>query len=159
MKKHGHAGKNPSPTYLSWKMMKQRCFNWCREDFQMYGALDIVPCDRWDKSFEAFLEDMGERPEGTTLGRIDHTKGYYKENCEWQTIQEQGEAQRKVIEVDGLSMTLEEWADHLGIAYKTLINRRWKGWGDDAFRLKKGERRREFNIKSCLVLQDSEDHR
>ncbi len=139
--KHGHAGKDISPTYISWKMMRQRCFNWCRDDFLDYGAKDIVPCDRWE-TFEAFLEDMGERPEGTSLGRLDHTKGYYKENCEWQTIQEQAEAGMETFEVDGLSMTLPEWAEHLGIAYKTLLNRRWKGWGDDAFRVKKGERYR-----------------
>ena len=140
MRKHGHAGKDPTPTYISWKMMKQRCFNWCREDFRDYGARDIVPCERWE-DFSNFLEDMGERPEGTTLGRLDHDKGYFKENCAWQTLPEQAEAQTLSITIDGVAKTLQEWADHLGIKYKTLLNRRWKGWGDDAFRVKKGGRR------------------
>lgn len=140
--KHGHAGKRPSPTYISWKMMRQRCFNWCRADFIDYGAKDILPCERWD-SFESFLEDMGERPEGTTLGRIDHTKGYYRENCEWQTLAEQAEAQMLTITVDGVTKTLQEWADHLEIKYRTLIGRRYRGWGDDAFRYRRGERRQK----------------
>ena len=140
-KRHGHSTPE-SPTYVSRKMMLQRCYNSKREDFLHYGARGITVCERWRKSFSNFLEDMGERPPGTTLGRIDHNGNYCPENCVWQTPPEQVASSLDVFTVDGESRTLRQWAKHLDISYKTLLNRRWKGWGRDAFRVKKGERRK-----------------
>lgn len=56
--------------------------------------IDVTVCDKW-QTFEGFLEDMGERPAGMTLDRIDPFKGYYKENCRWATPKVQGKNKRK----------------------------------------------------------------
>jgi hypothetical protein len=70
--------------------MHGRCSRAYYTNYPRYGGRGITVCDRW-KHFEAFLEDMGERPQGTTLGRIDHDKGYEPSNCEWQTSAQQAE--------------------------------------------------------------------
>ena len=80
--------KITTPSYLSWKGMKQRCNDPNHMWFSVYGGKGIKVCKRWEK-YENFLKDMGERPSGTTLDRIDNDKGYYKENCRWATIKEQ----------------------------------------------------------------------
>jgi hypothetical protein len=78
-----------SPTYNTWRGMKLRCYNKNREDYKHYGGRGIEVCERWRSSFVAFLEDMGPRPPGMTLDRIDVNKGYCKDNCRWATKAEQ----------------------------------------------------------------------
>ena len=65
--------------------MKQRCHNAKHASFKYYGERGIQVCDVWKEDFGQFLEDMGKRPEGYTLERLDNNKGYNKENCEWVT--------------------------------------------------------------------------
>jgi hypothetical protein len=71
-----------TPIHSIWKTMRQRCLNPKNFDYKYYGARGITICERWDK-FENFFEDMGHRPEGLSLDRIDNEKGYSKENCKW----------------------------------------------------------------------------
>ena len=79
--KHGHARRNyKSYTYNTWEAMKTRCLNENNKDYEYYKNRYI--CERWMK-FENFLADMGERPEGHELHRIDNSKGYSPDNCEW----------------------------------------------------------------------------
>ena len=86
---HGHAqvGKK-SLTYVTWIAMRARCYNPNIPDFKKYGARGITICNRWN-SFTNFLTDMGERPKGTTLDRIDNELGYKPDNCRWATKSEQ----------------------------------------------------------------------
>jgi hypothetical protein len=86
--KHGHR-KLRTPTYRSWQAMKERCFNEKSIGYKRYGGKGITVCERWKNSFENFLADMGERPEGKTIDRIDHTGNYEPSNCKWSTRKEQ----------------------------------------------------------------------
>lgn len=91
---HGNYIKGKrSPTYNSWRAMRGRCDDPNNERYCDYGGRGITYCDRW-KEFSNFLEDMGERPKGKTLDRIDSEKNYYKENCKWSSPLEQRLNQR-----------------------------------------------------------------
>ena len=81
-------GKTGSKEYSIWVNMKQRCLNPNNTSWRNYGGRGITICKRWLK-FENFYADMGERPKGLTLDRIDNDKGYSPQNCRWTTMKVQ----------------------------------------------------------------------
>ena len=94
--KHGHASnrRGLSPTFVSWTAMIQRCDNPRNPNWADYGGRGITVCPRW-YDFSAFLEDMGERPPGTSLDRKNNSEGYAKWNCRWATPKEQANNRRR----------------------------------------------------------------
>jgi len=79
-----------TPAHRSWTNMKQRCTNPKNRKYHLYGARGITVCERWMNSFETFLADMGDRPEGKTLDRFPNNDGNYEPgNCRWATPSEQ----------------------------------------------------------------------
>jgi hypothetical protein len=108
-----------SESYKSWQAMKTRCNNSNQEANKRYANLGY--CSEWE-SFENFMRDMGERPHGMTLDRIDNSKGYSKENCRWATIAEQNRntKQNVFITHNGKTMCMRDWAAETGIPYPTI---------------------------------------
>jgi len=87
---HGHTKKgNVSREFHSWHGMKQRCTNPKTKHYNYYGGRGITICDRWLNSFTDFIEDMGPRPEGKSLDRINNDGNYEPNNCKWSTQVEQ----------------------------------------------------------------------
>ena len=81
-------GMHSSPEYNCWAGVKQRCLNPKNHRYNEYGGRGITICERWMK-FENFLADMGRRPKGTSLDRIDNDGNYELSNCKWSTAKEQ----------------------------------------------------------------------
>jgi hypothetical protein len=136
--KHGHAGtrKNgkwitfPSPTYVSWLGLRAR-LTASHTQHRYYTHVKV--CERWS-SFLNFLEDMGERPEGLTLDRVDTNGDYCKENCRWATWSQQNKNRRpfskrtdRMLTFNGKTLNLARWANEIGISRSTLYTRIKRG--------------------------------
>ena len=131
---HGHAHKNvKSPTYNTWMDMRRRC-GVIRKSARSLRVLDerkwyldrgITVCERWKYSFLNFLEDMGEKPDGLTLDRIDNNKGYSKDNCRWATRTEQSwnSSRTKLVTFRGKTQSHRAWAREIGISRGTFSRR------------------------------------
>lgn len=113
--KHGYFG---TPTYKSWSEMKYRC----NHNIKKYK--NISYCERWEK-FENFLEDMGKRPLGTTLDRIDFNGNYEPKNCRWATIEEQqnNKSSNKYYLINNQKLTLSQIARKYNISRSNLANK------------------------------------
>lgn len=121
-KKHG---LRKSPTYSTWSSMKNRATCPSGKDWAKYGAVGIGMDERWN-DFQSFIADMGMKPAGMSLDRIDNTKGYSKENCRWATKQTQQRNKRtsKIWHIKGKTyLTLKEAAEDNNVRPTTV--HRW----------------------------------
>lgn len=129
--KHGHASNNGnSRTYRSWQEMISRCYNPKKKGYHNYGGRGIVVCEIWRASFLNFLEDMGERPKGMSIDRIDNNGPYCPSNCRWTTSIEQANNMRKNhrISFNGKTQTIAQWAREYNIPVSILHGRITYDW-------------------------------
>lgn len=118
-----------TPTYKTWDGMKQRCFNPDCKDYPRYGGRGIKVCARW-MDYRLFFLDMGTRPAGMTIDRIN-TDGHYEPgNCRWATSKQQSNNRRnnRRIAFRGEALTIAEWAQRLGWSRAMLRHRIESGW-------------------------------
>lgn len=120
-----------SRPYRQWVKMKSRCLNKDNPQYLNYGGRGITVCDRWLK-FENFFEDMGSRPDGMTLERVNNNLGYSPENCQWATSKEQNnnKRQNRIITMNGVRKTVAQWCDDLGVRPGLVYGRLAQGWDD-----------------------------
>jgi hypothetical protein len=134
---HGHwkNGKG-TPEYSAWMLARVRCHVPSNHAYKGYGARGITMCDRWrfgeggKSGFECFIADMGPRPEGGTLDRIDNDKGYSPDNCRWVSMKVQGRNRRgnRIVECSKGTMCVSEAAELYGVSYNAVIKRLNSGW-------------------------------
>ena len=122
-------GMEKTPTYCTCAAMKQRCSNPNYHSYFYYGGRGILVCNEW-QSFEVFLADMGEKPEGTSIDRIDVEKGYFKENCRWATPAQQARNRRNTrkYEWGEESFSLGDLSDMHNINVRRVQQRLNAGW-------------------------------
>lgn len=111
--------------YKIWAAMRSRCTNPNTTAFIDYGGRGVTVCDRWLDSFDSFLEDMGPKPKGYSLDRIDVNKGYSPENCRWASWNTQANNRRNTIYIEfkGESHSISEWAEILGTRWANIYQR------------------------------------
>jgi hypothetical protein len=134
-------GKSKTPTWWCWSAMNARCTDERHRSYKRYGGRGIRVCQRWSKSFEAFLADMGERPDGLSIDRKDNDGLYscgkceeciangWPANCRWATTMQQGRnrSTTKLLSYGETTATTREWSEILGISIHVLRHRLAKG--------------------------------
>lgn len=118
-----------NPTYVTWRSLVGRCTNPKFDNYCRYGAVGVTLDERW-LNFDNFVEDMGDRPVGKTIDRIDLFKGYSKENCRWSTPSEQQSNRRcaMLLTHNGITKNAREWSKDLGMAPGAVWMRIKNGW-------------------------------
>lgn len=118
-------GLRQTREYNTWRGMIERCYNPNSVGYPRYGGSGITVCNRWKSSFELFLKDMGKRPEGYSIDRIDTYGNYHKKNCRWATkeLQEINKRRRIKVNYNGQTKLLTEWCKILNLSYESA---RWK---------------------------------
>lgn len=118
-----------SSEFKSWDAMMQRCYRESDRCFPIYGGRGILVCERWHNFF-AFREDMGPRPNGHSLDRINPDGNYEPSNCRWATLKDQARNKRnnRRIELNGETRTLIEWGEAHGVSPDIISHRLASGW-------------------------------
>lgn len=116
-------------TYNTWRSMRKRCLDQTDAQYARYGGRGITICDEWGE-FNVFVRDMGYRPEGMTLDRIDNAKGYSSDNCRWATPEQQAinRCRTRFVTLNGKTQTIRHWERELGLSRGALNQRLKRGW-------------------------------
>ena len=122
-------GKSGAKAYKTWEKMKSRCQSQNNISYKNYGGRGISVCKRWD-NFEHFFADMGEKPKGLSLDRIDNNGNYEPSNCRWATPKQQATNRRNTVKITFNNKTqgIKAWATELNMNFGTLKARIYKGW-------------------------------
>ena len=125
-KTHGLTGTS---IYNIWRQMIQSCTNPKASSYDRYGAKGINVCDHW-RAFANFYADMGDRPEGMSIDRINSSGDYEPGNCQWSTPTEQNRnrSSNRMETLWGKTQSLADWADELNIDYQLVHRRIRDGW-------------------------------
>jgi hypothetical protein len=109
--------------------MVSRCTNENDKDYPLYGGRGISVCERWLKSVAKFIEDMGTRPDGYQIDRIDNEGNYEPSNCRWATPRENSSNRRDTVllKANGKVETQAEWARIIGVSHSVISDRLAKG--------------------------------
>lgn len=133
--KHGYARVAPSDdrrVYRAYHGMLNRCYNPNAGKYDDYGGRGIYVCDSWrgEGGFERFISDMGPKPKGCSIERIDNDGPYSADNCRWATTREQCNNRRSnvVLSYGGKTQTLTQWCTELGMKFSTVYDRLKRGW-------------------------------
>lgn len=118
-------GKSNEKIYKIWGAMKERCLNKDRWAYKYYGARGIKVCERWMK-FENFYEDMGDRPDGKTLDRVDNNGDYEPNNCRWESQKRQMRNTRRAVSIGGYSSIIDA-SEATGLNKGTIRSRIKRG--------------------------------
>lgn len=151
-----------TPEYTAWINMRARCYKRYSDSYEYYGGRGIKVCDRWLNSFENFAEDMGLRPPGHSLERMDNSKDYSPDNVCWATHETQMNNTRfnKIVEWDGREQTVSRWARELGIDPSNLSHRLLK-WPKEKAMTRAGDERglklTKEDAEAIRVFYDIED--
>ena len=137
---HGHNRVGLRTTeYIAWAGMVERCYRKNSIGYANYGGRGIAVCDRWRKSFETFLEDMGKKPSwAESIDRIDNDRGYEPENCRWtvRRVQNRNKRDCRMLRVGDFFGCIVEASERFGISEQTLASRLARGMSDeDAVRI------------------------
>lgn len=134
-------GLSKSGAYKTWASIIQRCTNKNSTMYKYYGGRGISVNDGWLK-FENFYRDMGQRPDGMSLDRIDPNGNYEPSNCRWATASEQQRNRRDTRKATlcGQTKSIKEWAELCGVDTKTIIMRIKRNWPEDMIISTKGDK-------------------
>lgn len=118
-------GLNGDPAAFVWYAMHQRCYNQKHKAYQHYGAKGIRVCERW-RDIRYFIADMGPRPKGTTLDRLDASKDYEPGNCRWATGKQQirHRSNTYMVEYEGEMIALGDFLDMKGVELRVVTGSR-----------------------------------
>ena len=129
---HTKHGGSDTSEYHTWEQIVQRCTNKDSPRYKTYGGRGITVCERW-LEFENFIRDMGPRPTGQSIERVDNDKGYEPTNCIWAeaSVQHNNTTKSVRITYNGRTQTRRQWSRELGIPDGTIRKRLLLGWSMD----------------------------
>jgi hypothetical protein len=146
-------GMHNTSTYTIWQQMRERCANPKNKSFDRYGGRGISVCARWEL-FENFLADMGERPTGMSIDRINNDGNYEPSNCRWASISEQANNKRNtvLVQLQGRQMPLSEAIAASGstVPSNTIRMRLKAGWELSRALAQTARHRRKETIENSL---------